>query len=106
MNLQANSTREFSEHATESQSSMGGGLKGECAEGVHTGFGSGDFKTDKQTIVDHMTMMYAGDPNDLRSRIVQRGRTDETDAVHPRLCNADKGEDQVKKEAGFPLQVY
>ena len=82
LNLQANSTREFSEHATESQSSVGGALKGECAEGVHTGFGSGDFKTDKQTVVDHMTKIYTGDPNDLRSRIVQRGRTDETDAVH------------------------
>ena len=71
--LQANSTREFSEHATQSQGSIGdvGGLKGEC----QTGFGGGDSKVEKQTVVDHMTKKFAGDPNDLRSRIVQRSGT-------------------------------
>lgn len=95
--FQANTTREFSEHATQSQDSVGyvGGPKGECTGKVQTGFGGGDSKVEKPTVVDHMTKKFAGDPNDLRSRIVQRsGTTAEKGAEHPTLCNAGRVEDR------------
>jgi len=95
--FQANSTREFSEHATQSQGSIGdvGGLKGECPGKVQTGYGGGDSKVEKQTVVDHMTKKFAGDPNDLRSRIVQlSGTAAEKGAVHPTLCKAGRVEDR------------
>ena len=82
--LQANSTREFSEHATQGQGSEGSAeTQGKRPGGEDTGSGGGDSKSDKQTVVDHMAKIYASDPNDLRSRITDRCKPrDETDAVH------------------------
>ena len=44
-----------------------------------------------------MAKIYASDPNDLRSRITDRCKPrDETDAVHPRLCNADNVKEMAR----------
>ena len=72
-----------------------GGLKGECSGRVQKGFGSGDPKAEKGTVVDHITKTFAEDPNDLRSRISKRKETTDEKAFVLSQCNADRVEDRT-----------
>ena len=91
--MQANSTKEFSDHATKSQSQkiQGEGSDNEgLSESPSSVGGAGNSSVDKQTVVDHMTTRFARDPNDLRSRIMERHSSNDADAFHQRLNNEDR----------------
>ena len=93
--MQANSTKEFSDHATKSQS------QGNQGEGEDSGkersssspssvCGAGNSTVDKPTVVDHMTTRFARDPNGMGSRIMERHSSNDADAFRKRLNNEDR----------------
>ena len=93
--MQANSTKEFTDHATKSQS------QGNLGEGEDSGkersssspssvCGAGNSTVDKQTVVDHMTTRFARDPNGMGSRIMERHSSNDADAFRKRLNNEDR----------------
>ena len=93
--MQANSTKEFSDHATKSQSQ---GIQGEgedsgkerSSESPSSVCGAGNSTVDKPTVVDHMTTRFATDPNGMGSRIMERHSSNDADAFHQRLNNEDR----------------
>jgi len=77
--FQANSTKEFSDHDTKSQSQK---IQGEgedsgkerSSESPPSVCGTYNSTVDKQTVVDHLTTRFARIPNDMRSRITEDRR--------------------------------
>ena len=93
--MQANSTKEFSDHATKSQSRK---IQGEGENSDNEGLsespssvrGAGNSSVDKQTVVDHLTTRFARDPNDMRSRIIERHSSNDAHAFPQGLNNEDQ----------------
>ena len=93
--MQANSTKEFSDHATKSQSQGNQGEgedsgKERSSESPSSVCGAGNSTVDKQTVVDHMTTRFARDPNGMGSRIMERHSSNDADAFRKRLNNEDR----------------
>ena len=93
--MQANSTKEFSDHATKSQSQgiQGGGEdtgKERSSESPSSVCGAGNSTVDKPTVVDHMTTRFARDPNGMGSRSMERHSSNDADAFRKRLNNEDR----------------
>ena len=93
--MQANSTKEFSDHATKSQSQQ---IQGEgkdsgkerSSKSPSSVCGTRNSTVDKQTVVDHLTTRFARIPNDMRSRIIERHSSNDAHAFPQGLNNEDQ----------------